>query len=660
MTADVAHMPAPKAMPGWYEVTGDPLDRFYWSGVRWIARARFVDGDWREHPMADGDPSAPPRPTTAVPVAGGMWDLPPSGSVGVFGGPAGELAGRPGRLGLGEAPAPSAVTGDPPASRGGVAPGAASPGAGSGDPPALAGSPVRRFALGAEPDSHGSPDPGVTERFVAGSVTDGVGSSGKGSPRDLQIGSARDPQIGSARDLQIGSARDPQIGSAWDPQTGSARDPQIGSALEGTCGVMRDLGRADGAEPIAEAVSTGGPGWSGGPVSDGGSGCSSNGEAPMADAERRNGGASGGGVELHLGAPMPQRRWTVALRGVLVIPHLVCLELVGIVVVAGVVVMWIVALATRQVPRRLWAFVWGWGRWHARVGAYVLLLTDRYPTFGAGATSYPVQFDLVPPAAVSRSEVLFRAAMALPAAMLAAMATAGLVPVGLVAWVATLVRGRLPLSFHLAFAAVVRFDARVHAFACLLTNAYPAAPLGDGPAAGANTVPSSSGSRSVMAWCFGAAPVVYAAIAVMAIPTFIGVSTVQQHALGTGRLLRATTTYGVVTSAAQRAVQSCAQGGSARGSGAPCVAAALDQWGQGADNCAESVAEADTSLPARTTRDAVHLLVGVTALASALARTAGSATPIMMLRDYEGPVRSSAAVVAKDITRLDAALAADR
>lgn len=633
MTADVARMPAPKAMPGWYEATGDPLDRFYWSGARWLARARFVDGEWREHPVEDGDLSVPPRPTTAAPVTGGTWDLPPSGNVGVFGGRAQGPARKPGDRGSGGAPSPNAASGGTPGSRGGVAAGSA-----SGGTPALPEKPAPRFVLGAASAPLGDPVPGSTDRSATGSVADGTGSSGEGVVR---------------------AAGDDEV-----------RAPGLGSIRVPTTSAMPDLRRADAPVPIDGGVPTGGPGWSGGPVLGGpvlggpvlggGSGSLSSGEFSTADAGRRDGRGGGGEVELHLGEPMPQRRWTVVLRGVLVLPHLVCLELAGIVVVVGVVVMWIVALATGQVPRRLWALVWGWGQWNARVNAYMLLLTDRYPTFGAGAMSYPVQLELVSPAAVGRSEVLFRAAMAWPAGLLAAMATAGLVPVGLVAWVATVVRGRLPSSFHFAFAAVVRFDARVHAFACLLTSAYPAAPLGDGGAAGVGTVPSSSGSRSVLAWCFGAAPVVYAAIAAVVIPTFIGVSGVRQGSLTPGRIAQATATYSTVARAAQQAVLSCAQGGSAQRSGAPCVAAALDQWSQGADDFAGAVAAAYTSLPTRTTGDAMHLLVDVAALGSALARTAGSATPIAMLQNYEGPVRNWATTVSGNIARLDAALSVDR
>ena len=50
-----------------------------------------------------------------------------------------------------------------------------------------------------------------------------------------------------------------------------------------------------------------------------------------------------------------------------------------------------------------------------------------------------------------------------------------------IAWLITLVAGRLPASFHQAFTAVVRYWARYYAYWWMLTPAYPGGLFGDKP-----------------------------------------------------------------------------------------------------------------------------------------------------------------------------------
>ncbi len=74
-------------------------------------------------------------------------------------------------------------------------------------------------------------------------------------------------------------------------------------------------------------------------------------------------------------------RWLPLVKWLLVVPHFVVLALLAVVAV----VVWLFSLAavvvTGRFPRGAFDYLVGVGRWAARVNAYFLLQTDRYPPF---------------------------------------------------------------------------------------------------------------------------------------------------------------------------------------------------------------------------------------------------------------------------------------
>jgi hypothetical protein len=202
-------------------------------------------------------------------------------------------------------------------------------------------------------------------------------------------------------------------------------------------------------------------------------------------------------VLLAVAAPAPQRRLTVALRLILVVPQLIVLALIS--VAAGVVAFlgWWGALFTARLPGFAVNFLSGYVRWSARVTAYLLLLTDEYPRFSPDDDpGYPVQVTFPEPQRLNRAAVFFRIILLVPVVILSNIIDYGLPVLALVAWVITLVTGRLPASFHLAFSAVLRFQTRYYSYQLMLTPAYPGGLYGDqpgtatwadGPAAGFGT-----------------------------------------------------------------------------------------------------------------------------------------------------------------------------
>ena len=104
-------------------------------------------------------------------------------------------------------------------------------------------------------------------------------------------------------------------------------------------------------------------------------------------------------AQLDVEYPERLSHWLPLVKWLLAIPHLI---IVGILVGAGaggraahagwwlewggligilVLIAGVILLFTDKYPRGLFDFVMGLNRWAARVGAYVLLMTDRYPPF---------------------------------------------------------------------------------------------------------------------------------------------------------------------------------------------------------------------------------------------------------------------------------------
>src|ERR1700741_3851591 len=82
-------------------------------------------------------------------------------------------------------------------------------------------------------------------------------------------------------------------------------------------------------------------------------------------------------------------RLTVFFRLLLAIPHLIVVGLWAILTELVVLVAWACAVVLGRVPDGLHTFIAAWLRYATRVTAYVFLLSNPFPQFGAGGT-YPV------------------------------------------------------------------------------------------------------------------------------------------------------------------------------------------------------------------------------------------------------------------------------
>ncbi|MGD0705829.1 MAG: DUF4389 domain-containing protein [Trebonia sp.] len=186
-------------------------------------------------------------------------------------------------------------------------------------------------------------------------------------------------------------------------------------------------------------------------------------------------------VLVAVAGPAPQRRLTVGVRLILLVPHLIVLYFLMLAASVVAFIGWWGALFTGRLP--LWAgsFLAGILGWMARVSGYGLLLTDAYPpfTFDDDRT-YPVRLALPEPQRLNRAAVFFRIILVIPAGLVGTVIAYGAgTLMSFIAWLITLVAGRLPASLHEAFTAVVRYEVRYYAYWLMLTPAYPGGLYGD-------------------------------------------------------------------------------------------------------------------------------------------------------------------------------------
>jgi len=243
--------------------------------------------------------------------------------------------------------------------------------------------------------------------------------------------------------------------------------------------------------------------------------------------------------------PAPQSRTTVAFRLFLAIPQFIVLWALAVAAYVITIIGWFAALFTGRLPAFAADFLAGFLRWQTRVFGYTILLTDEYPPFTLEDADYPIRV-AVRPGRLNRLAVLFRFFLLIPAWIVQAVVAYGaLTIVQFVSWLVVLISGQMSYTLYQALAAVVRYQARVYGFACMLTSAYPGGLYGDLTAVG--TPGFQAGYGAPAAEGFGAA----AAEAAMA-PWLLVLSA------GTKRLMTGFVILGVLLMAGQTAFEAVA------------------------------------------------------------------------------------------------------
>jgi len=151
--------------------------------------------------------------------------------------------------------------------------------------------------------------------------------------------------------------------------------------------------------------------------------------------------------ELDIRMPDRQRRLTVLLRLILLIPQDIALFVLSIVATVVMVVGWFGALFLGRLPNWAADFLSGYLGYYVRFYAYAFLLVDRYPPFRWQPTDYPVAVQLAP-GRLNRLAVFFRLLLVIPAAIVVDVLTAGWGVLSFFVWVIVRLGGMKLRNFH--------------------------------------------------------------------------------------------------------------------------------------------------------------------------------------------------------------------
>lgn len=189
-------------------------------------------------------------------------------------------------------------------------------------------------------------------------------------------------------------------------------------------------------------------------------------------------------VDLEIAPLAPQHRLKTLFRIFLVLPAQIFSSNRGpgtgsfraIVAFLG----WFAALATGRMPQGFRnGAAWGIG-YGAQLGAYLLVLSDRYPNSDPGATgilgvqpAHPVRLRVDDDLRRSRVTVFFRALLFIPHYIWLGLWGIAFAVVAFLNWFATLATGRSPAAFHRFISAYLRYQTHVFAFVTLIGNPFP-------------------------------------------------------------------------------------------------------------------------------------------------------------------------------------------
>ena len=185
--------------------------------------------------------------------------------------------------------------------------------------------------------------------------------------------------------------------------------------------------------------------------------------------------AAPGSYPVRLDVSYPDRlsRLLIFVKGLLAIPHLLILW--ALLAVAGIMrfIAFFAILFTGKYPEGMFKFVVGIERWQYNVSAYVLLLRDEYPPFSMDAGKYALTYDIDYPDRLNRWLIFIKWLLVLPNLLVLLVFAVAWYFVGIIAWFAILVTGKYPESLFKFTVGVLRWGARVNAYANFMTDAYP-------------------------------------------------------------------------------------------------------------------------------------------------------------------------------------------
>ncbi len=207
------------------------------------------------------------------------------------------------------------------------------------------------------------------------------------------------------------------------------------------------------------------------------------------------GGGPGYPIDIEIDPPSRQNRWSVAFRLVLVVPALILATVLvsfdvnvngrgtsggTSLIVAAAFLAWFFALARGRIPRGLRDLIAYAISYGAQLWAYLLVLTDRYPSSDPltaigplPVRDDPVQIETRDDLQRSRLTVFFRLLLAIPHFVWLTLWGIAALLAAILNWFATLIRGESPHFLHRFLTAYLRYQLHVFAYVYLIGNLFP-------------------------------------------------------------------------------------------------------------------------------------------------------------------------------------------
>jgi hypothetical protein len=185
-------------------------------------------------------------------------------------------------------------------------------------------------------------------------------------------------------------------------------------------------------------------------------------------------------VDLEVDPPNgPQGRLVTLFRGLMCLPHYLCLLVLGIGALIAIVLGWFGVLFTGSYPTALFDYIVGVQRWATRVQCYYYLLTDQYPPFSmADDPSYPVRLNVSHPGHVGRWRCIpgVTYLFAIPALIGAYIFLIGALICTILAWLSIMFTRHYPTGFFAFVRKAITWILKVQLYIILINTTYQTSP----------------------------------------------------------------------------------------------------------------------------------------------------------------------------------------
>jgi Domain of unknown function (DUF4389) len=169
---------------------------------------------------------------------------------------------------------------------------------------------------------------------------------------------------------------------------------------------------------------------------------------------------------------LQRSRLTVLFRAPLALPHYAWATLWTYAISLLIAFQWLWAIVSGRLEEDVHSFLTRFVRYHVHLYAYLLLLANPWPRF-SGHPGYPVDVEIEGPERQSRTTIVFRLVLAIPAFVFASVLGTVVALLAVFGWFAALVLGRMPEGMAELGVYCLRYQTQTYAYVLLLTPRYP-------------------------------------------------------------------------------------------------------------------------------------------------------------------------------------------